>query len=320
VRKLLWTGAVAGSLALLLLAFLGVVDGLGRRPYAPPGVPPEPEPPGFRVGVLGDAQKGLANLRNIAAAVEREKVRLLLQTGDMVANNDDGHYLLARRYLAKGGSFSWPVIAPGNHDLKGGDERFQLQVGPLERSFTVDGVAFVLVNNAFGKPIPTAAHLEERIAAAGPHKAVVLAMHQAPFDVQGQAKPEYAEFLSWLERSKVNYLLCGHEHAYLRKKVGDTTVIINGVGGDFDTWQLDQKVYATILEINGSTISDRSLELQPVHEVWENIEHLAIGHVGEAYRRKPLACWGGTLLLAGGVAWALRRIFAAREPFARPAG
>lgn len=313
MRKLLGTGAIAGALFLLFLGFLGILDWKLRRPSEWPPATPRPAP-GFRVGVLGDAQKGLANLRNITAAVNREQVRFLLQTGDMVATNDDGHYVLARRYLQRGGCDRWPAISPGNHDLKGGDERFRNLVGNLERSFTVDGVAFVLVDNAFGHPVPTVAHFEERIAAAGPHQALVVAMHQPPFDVHGQPKPEYAEFLAWLEKSKVDYLMCGHEHGYLKKKVGNTTVIINGVGGDSDAWQFDQKVYATILEISGSRISDRSIELEPVHEAWENLEHLAVGHVGEAYRRHPLRCWGGTVLLAGGVAWALRRIFANREP------
>jgi 3',5'-cyclic AMP phosphodiesterase CpdA len=313
VRKLLWTGAIAGTLLLLFLAFLGVV--ILTTFIADIPAPTNPPPPGFRVGVLGDAQKGLANLRNITRALLAEQVRFLLQTGDLVSNNDDGHYRLARRYLDLGGWDAWPAVTPGNHDLKGGDERFKSRIGPLERSFTIDGVAFVLVNNAFGNPIPTAAHLEERIAAAGPHQAVVMAMHQPPFDVQGQAKPEYADYLVWLEKSKVDYLVCGHVHGYIRKKVGNTTVIINGVGGDYDKWQLDQKVYGTILEIDGAKITDRQIVLDPAHEVWENVEHLAVGHVGEAYGSHPLLCWGGTLLLAGGVVWTIRRIIAMREPF-----
>jgi hypothetical protein len=215
VRKLLWAGAIGGSLLLLFLAFLGVVILMTYVPDLP--APSDPPPSGFRVGVLGDAQKGLSNLRNITGALLREKVRLVLQTGDLVSNNDEGHYRLARRYLALGGWDAWPAVTPGNHDLKGGDERFRMKIGPLERSFTIDGVAFVLVNNAFGNPIPTAAHLEERIAAAGPHQAVVLAMHQPPFDMQGQAKPEYADFLAWLEKSNADYLMCGHVHGYLKK-------------------------------------------------------------------------------------------------------
>ena len=315
MRKALWAGTVAGSAGLLALAFLGVLDWQfpAFRPEKPGGKGPGSEgPPGlWKVGVLGDSQKGLANFRNIAREVTQQHVELLLHTGDLVANNDTGHYRLAYAYLGeglRGGSGGWPHVAPGNHDLKGGPERFQRWCGPLETSFTRREVAFVLLNNAFGRPPPDPRVVEERIRAAGPHQAVVLAMHQAPFDFQGAPKPDYASFLEWLEKSGVAYLVCGHEHGYLKKQVGRTTVIVNGVGGDYDTWQLDQRVYATVLEIDGARISDRSIVIDPVHEVWENVEHLAVGHLAESYRRHPFLNWGSTLVLAGGVGWGWIRL------------
>lgn len=313
MKRVLWVFAVCGSLVLLLLGLAGCLDWVSRL-MVKIHLERNQEFTPYRVGVLGDSQKGLANLRNIARAVRNEKVSVLLHTGDLVSNNDDGHYRLAWQYLQMAGC-DMPIVAPGNHDLKGGSDRFVAWFEELEQSFTERGVAFVILNNAFGNPLPNSKHVEDMIAAAGPHQAVVVAMHQPPFDVQGNAKPEYADFLAWLEKSKVDYLVCGHVHGYLKKKVGDTTVIINGVGGDSDKWQFDQKVYATILEIDGSKITDRSIVLDPVHEIWENVEHLAIGHIAEAYRRRPIPCWGGTLLLAGGVAWAFRRICAMREPF-----
>jgi len=266
----------------------------------------------WRIGVLGDSQKGLANLRNITREVFKHDPHLILHTGDLVANNDDGHYFLAFEALFRGGMFEdslrWPVVAPGNHDLKGDEERFRRWCGTLEKSFTRQGVAIVVLNNAFGRPPPDPKHVEERIAAAGPHQAVILAMHQPPFDLEGKAKPEYDAFLAWLEKSKVAYLLCGHVHGYIKKTVGETTVIINGVGGDYDKWQLDQKVYATILEVDGSRITDRRIEIEPTHEIWENIEHAAIGHVAESYRQKPVLCWAGTILLIAAVSWGWVRL------------
>ncbi|HVE38756.1 MAG TPA: metallophosphoesterase [Planctomycetota bacterium] len=300
MRTLRWAGLLVGTLALLALAFLGYLDRRDQNMAIFSG--PRESGPGFRIGILGDSQKGLANLRNITAAVLREKPGLLLHTGDLVSNNDDGHYRLAVRYLTRGGAARMPHVTPGNHDLKGGSERFMQWCGPLEQTFAVGGVAVALLDNAHGIP-PDPRHVEERIAAAPPHRAVLLAMHQPPFDVDGAARPEYAAFLAWLEKSKVDYLLCGHVHGYIKKKVGDTTVIINGVGGDYDSWQLDQKVYATILEVDGSKISDRRIEIEPAHEIWENIEHAAIGHVAESYRQKPVLCWVGTLLLIAGTAW-----------------
>jgi predicted phosphodiesterase len=314
MRRVCWIGAVAGSILLLFLAYLGFVNWSFRHDGRFPTVDWKAVKSVSRVGVLGDSQKGLANFRNIVRELRKADVDILLHTGDLVANNDEGHYLLARMYLRKGEA-TMPLVAPGNHDLKGGTERFQKWCGPLEQSLTIDGVAFVLLNNAFGNPIPSIDHIEERIAAAGPHRNLILAMHQPPFDLDQKPKPEYAGFLAWLEKSKVDYLMCGHVHGYFRKQVGGTTVIVNGVGGDFDAWQFDQKVYGTILEIKDGKVTDRRIELEPVHEIWENIHHLAIGHVAETYERHPILCWGGTLLLAAGVAWAIRTIFAKREPF-----
>ena len=73
---------------------------------------------------------------------------------------------------------------------------------------------------------------------------------------------------------------------------------------------MDQKVYATILEVDGSKITDRRIEIEPVHGFMENLEHLAIGHVAETYRRSPWACWMGTILI---VAWAVGAIWLARR-------
>ncbi|HVR83102.1 MAG TPA: metallophosphoesterase [Planctomycetota bacterium] len=270
----------------------------------------------FRIGVLGDAQKGLANFSKITQAVLKEEVDFMIQTGDLVATNDQGHYRLAEQYLKRGGAQYWPYVVPGNHDLKGGTERFQQWFGDLEKTFTVGSVAFVILNDANGIP-PDPTRVEERIRAAGPHEAVVLAMHVPPFDAQEVPRPEFRAFLEWLEKSRVSYLLCGHAHGYFKKKVGDTTVVVNGVGGDYDSWQFDQRVYATILDVDGAGITDRTLELPPVHEVWENVEHLAVGHVAEAYRRRPMPCWGATallcLLIAGATALVLQKPSAAKQ-------
>lgn len=309
-------GVITATVLLVLLAILAVIGEASARKGAP--LHPAAHPPAtthgggrYRVGILGDSQKGLANLRNITQRVMAEEVLFLLHTGDLVSDNDIGHYRLAAEYLKKGGARSIPYVAPGNHDLKGGPELFTVWCGALERSFSVGDVAFVVLNNAFGNPPPEPRTVDERIAAAGPHKTVVLAMHQPPFDAQGNPKPGYEGFLAWLEKSTVSYLLCGHLHTYMRKQVGGTTVVINGVGGDYDSGQLDQKVYATILEIDGTKITDRAIETEPVHEVWENIEHFAVGHLMETQRRYPLFGWGVVVLLGlpvgTGWPWLLRR-------------
>jgi hypothetical protein len=318
VRKARWALVVLGSLLLgadlvcgLFLLLAGAPEALGGGSF--------PEGSRYTVAVMGDIQKGLGTFDVLLQAVKREGAGFILQTGDLVAENDPGHYRLVKLTFERSGLRLPFRVTPGNHDLKGGPESFERQIGPLEQSFVVGKVAYVLVQNAWGTP-PDPRTLDQRIAAAGPHQAVVLAMHQPPFDLQGNPKPEYGAFLAWLEQSKAAYLLCGHVHGYLRKKVGETTVIVNGIGGDYDSWQLGQKASLTMLDVDGDRIRDRVLEFPPVHGLRENVEHLALGHVGEAYRRRPWICWGLTLLLAGGLGYAGRRLFANREPLAGSPG
>ena len=262
----------------------------------------EAPPPSYQIAVLGDAQKGLANFDRLLEAVKGS--RLILHTGDLVSTNDEGHYRLVALHLQRA-DLSVPfIVVPGNHDVKHGPERFQREFGPLERTVTMDDIVLLTIDNASGAP-PDIKRIEERIAQAGPGKAVILAMHVPPFDLQGTPLPEYRPFLQWLEQSGVKYLFCGHIHTYLRKQVGETLVIANGVGGDYDSWQLDQNACATLLEIEGRRISDRKIELPPEHGFMENLEHFAIGHVAEAVRRHPVPCWGAVLLLAALVGFSI---------------
>jgi 3',5'-cyclic AMP phosphodiesterase CpdA len=268
----------------------------------------------YRVAVIGDSQKGLANLRNLVRRVQQEDLRAIFHTGDLVAHNDEGHYRLTALYLSRAG-LELPFIAvPGNHDVKGGTARFERAYGPLEKTVDLGKAAFVGLDNSLSGP-PDLGRLERRISALGPREAVVLLMHIPPLDVRGETVPGYGPFLGWLEKEpRVKYVLAGHIHTYLRKTVGSAVVIANGVGGDYESWQLGQKVFATILEVNGARISDRTVDLPPEHGVIENLEHFAIGHLAEAYRSRPALCWGGTALLAGIVLWAWRTVL-----FRRPA-
>lgn len=313
MKKALWAVALLGCLALFLELLCGLLWLLRGTP-APLPAGPLPTGPRFKVAVLGDIQKGLANFANLLEAVGKEGAGLIVQTGDLVAENDPGHYRLVKLAYDRSGLKLPFVVTPGNHDLKGSPALFQSEIGPLEQTVVAGDVAFILVANAW-EAAPDLKQVEARIAAVGPGKAIVLAMHQPPFDRKGEVRAEYASFLKWLEKSGVAYLFTGHVHTYLRKTVGSTVVIVNGVGGDYDSWQLDQKVYGTILEVDGTRISDRAVELPPEHGLMENLDHAALGHVAEAFRRQPGLSGGATLLLLAAVAWAFRRIIALREPF-----
>ncbi len=308
MRILAWTAGLPGALVLVLLAVCGIVNFLpGDEPW-PLSRPATDDPRSkYRVAVLGDSQKGIGNLEMLLDAVSAEGVDLILHTGDLVASNDEGHYRLAARVFRRAAPRVPAAVAPGNHDIKGDPSRFERILGPLEQSFRRGQVFYVVLNNASGHP-PELRRLEAKIAAAPRDAAVVLAMHVPPFDVTGNTFPGYEPFVAWLERSRVRYLLCGQIHDYVRREIGGTVVIANGVGGDFESWQLRQKAYATILEVDGTSITDRPVERPPVHGIGENLEHLAVGHVAEAYRSRPWACWPATALLAALVGGAFLRL------------
>jgi hypothetical protein len=309
VKIAAWGTAVLGTLLLVFLGACGIVNlamGSARWPMPPPA----PEVPGaaFRVAVLGDVQKGLGNLANVLGAVAEAKAGLILQTGDLVSSNDEGHYRLVSAVFHRSGLRAPMAVAPGNHDIKGDPSRFTRWVGPLESSFRRGQISFIVVNNAFGNP-PDPARLETLVARAPAGDAVVLAMHVPPVDEKGGVRPGFEPFAEWLEKSRVRYLLSGHVHGCVRRKIGSTALIANGVGGDYESWQLGQKVCLTILDVDGASITDRGVELAPEHGIVANFEHLAVGHVGESWRARPWLGWTVAAALAAlvGVAAAFLR-------------
>lgn len=297
-----WTVAVAAGLALAAAGLCGVVAaGTPDRPF-PLAVGNWPRQPDerhrFKVAVLGDSQKGLRNLANLLERIKAERVDFILHTGDLVSHNDDGHYRLVALVLSRARLEVPFLVVPGNHDIKGSPDRFRNKVGQLEFAFTWGKVAFIAVNNADGRP-PDVAHLDRLVSHfARPDDEVVLAMHVPPFDLKGQTLPGYEAFLEWLGKSpRVRYLFSGHVHDYVRRPVGRAVVVANGVGGDSESWQFHQKVYATILEVDGANLTDRMIELSPESGFRENLEHLALGHVAEWYRAQPGLLWTATAVL-----------------------
>jgi len=263
----------------------------------------------FTFAVLGDTQKGVTGTRRMLARLRGEKPILYIHTGDLVSHNDAGHYRLARWLMLRAGLEAPCFVVPGNHDVKGNPHLFEKNIGPREIAFARGRVRFVTVDNSEGQP-PDRAALEKRLRAAG-ESPIVLFMHVPPWDTKSDALaprgPGYDDTLALIRKYRVRYVFSGHVHVYKRLEDGGTVYIANGVGGDSDRWQYDQRVCATLLEVKGTQIADRLVWLPPSVGLWDNVVHLALGHVREAYARHPVWLGGATAVLFAAWIWVTAR-------------
>lgn len=283
-----WTG-VAFLLAILACLFLAFnwIRPVDHLYSAFPDKPGETA----KIAVFGDTQKGLAAFAMLADRAKAEGIDLSIHTGDLVSHADMGHYVLAIEWVsrAKLGPF---VVAPGNHDIKGGESLFENLIGPRQFAFRWGPVDVVIVDNAVASPDLASVDALLKKSAGRP---ILVFMHVPPVDpAKNMPKPEYESFLRMIRTYPVRYIFSGHAHGYSRVEQGGIVFISNGVGGDSDSWQFDQKAYLTIVEADSKSITDRSIVIEPVIGVRANIEHFAIGHVGELVLRR---IWGIPALL-----------------------
>jgi predicted phosphodiesterase len=291
MRRLLWAVWWTGFAVLIAVVSATLWAAFNQPVHARFGntARPETSPAVSRIAVFGDTQKGLAAFAELAARAKREGIDLAIHTGDLVSRADVGHYDLATRWVQRANLGVPFVVTPGNHDIKSGNGLFEQRIGPRQFAFRWGPVDIVVIDNAVGPPDLGA--VQSMLAAArGP---ILLFMHVPPLD--GEAiKPGYTKFVADLAEFPVRYVFSGHVHGYSRVRKWGIVFISNGVGGDSESWQFDQKAHLTIVEANGSSITDQSIVVEPVLGIGANLEHLAIGHVGEIVLRRT---WGIPALL-----------------------
>lgn len=316
-RALEWTGFGVGAALMALLGLCAAVvlavgepscDLLGNR--AETLSRSSRGGPTFRFAVLGDTQKGTTGLRRMLARLRDETPDFYIHTGDLVSENDVGHYLLAKWTVVRAGLAAPLLVVPGNHDIKRNTYLFGKHLGHLEFAIERAGIRLISVNDALGAP-PPAHELEQRLRDAG-NATLILFMHVPPWDVRAETftpMPGFDEMIALVRKYRVRYVFAGHRHLYQRIEHDGTVWIVNGAGSDYDSWKLGTKVYATVVDVDGRTISDRLVELEPSHSVWDNVEHLALGHVAETYRRAPIRTWAATAAILGAWVWLIVRLW-----------
>ena len=296
-RKLAGALLVLGfAFILLLYACLGIaIASAGVRPsLVANGSLSANDKPSVRIAVLGDTQKGVAAFAALLNRAQGEEIDLAVHTGDFVSHADAGHYDFALTWLMRAALV--PVlITPGNHDLKGAEDLFPSRVGPLQGRYRWGPVDLVIINNALGPP--DLSKVEELVKdARGP---ILVFMHVPPFEAMKEAfevRPGYQPFLDLVGRHPIRYVFSGHAHTYRRVEHAGTVYIANGVGGDSDSWEFDQRAHVSLVDATADLVRDREISIAPVISFWANVEHLAVGHVGEFILR-TIPGWPTFILL-----------------------
>ncbi len=272
-------GAALAGLGQAQFTPVPVVGGFGNRPLPPSG--------GGAVAIFGDAQKGLPALEALAARARREGAKLGVSTGDLVSHADEGHWRLARRALAAAGWDAPFVVAAGNHDLKGDPGLFAREAGPSE--FTLRWADLAIVSAPTWPAVPDAAALDRRLD--GLTGTVLLLLHTPPLD-----RPGYEAVMEVIKRRKVRYVASGHEHEYRRVERDGTVFLVNGIGGDRDSWQFGGPAHLTMLEPAVDGWHDRHVELRAGFSAGWEWWHFVEGHLREACKTRRGWSWLGGIL------------------------
>jgi acid phosphatase type 7 len=209
-------------------------------------------PPGsvIRIGVYGDVRGGHETHRTLTQALIDEAPDAVVVTGDMVLRgSDEGDW---QRFFAVTAELLpripyYPAI--GNHDLgRAGDtgrranEIFELPPAPPGRpegaywySADLSDVHLVFLDsNSYERP-EQERWLEQDLAAARARRvrAIVAVTHDGPYSrgIHGGSPIARERYVPILTRYKVNLLLAGHDHQYMRGRIGGLDYMVSGGGG-----------------------------------------------------------------------------------------
>ena len=227
-----------------------VLAGATQTPRYAFRTPPAAGTP-VRIGIYGDVRGGHATHRALIEQMLDEGLDAVAVTGDMVLRgSDDGDwqrfFAITRELLAQVPYF--PAV--GNHDLgwdgadvaRSADEVFALPAAPAGRpagsfyySRDVADVHLVFLDsNNYGRP-EQETWLEADLAEARRRKvrAIIVLTHDGPYSrgYHGGNPIARDRYVPILARHRIDLILSGHDHLYLRGELGGIRYIVSGGGG-----------------------------------------------------------------------------------------
>lgn len=196
----------------------------------------------FTFLVMGDVKRGMATFEELLEIMEADRPDFAVILGDFVPHpHDISHQVFALDAGEYGDTFPMFVV-PGNHDISEypGDgpftmEDFEHTYGASQFHFVKGPYLFIFLNNIpiFNRNSSYLDYLEDVLSKApGTIKNTIVFMHIPPVEPVDNHAVTDARFMEIVGKYGVDYVFCGHHHAYVKVKRGPTTIIISGGGGD----------------------------------------------------------------------------------------
>jgi hypothetical protein len=237
--------ALVASLAFALLARAG--ERLGRVPAcrAFANASPPSFEGGARLAFLGDVQRGIRDVaRPLVEALARERVALLVSSGDLHSHGEAPYYGVVARAFEEAGLSTPTLVVPGNHDVEPGGVRdagpgrllFERAVGPRRWTTRVGALWVAGIDDASGAVDPhDVAWLEAGLAAHAGRW--LLVCHKPPRRVDRDGAPAIEggdALVALLERRPPEAVVAGHLHDDADLTLRGVRYFVNVQGGDFE--------------------------------------------------------------------------------------
>jgi len=220
----------------------------------------------FSFVVFGDNREGFDTYEKIVAFTNELNPFFTINTGDLVP---DGSYSSYMRFLSMSEKLNMPYfVCAGNHDIRNnGRKYFRSLFGPSDYFFDYSNCRFIIIDNSTSYLTDSQLSWLEQRLLTSKHKFIF--MHYPPEIGNWHHTMTYnnKKFVKMMEKYDVDYVFCGHIHAYDRYvKNGVTYVITGGAGAAFG---LERDVsgeyinHLMVVEVNGDVIQDTMIKVEP---------------------------------------------------------
>jgi 3',5'-cyclic AMP phosphodiesterase CpdA len=185
--------------------------------------------------VVGDSRDGPEVYQTILEAVSADGSQFLIHTGDLVNTGSESEFIAFDEMMNGFGLPFYPV--PGNHDALAGDLTWFLRYsGAPAAHYSFDwGAVHVTLADSHHGVLPQAELQwirKDLTESAQPVKVVVV--HHPPYDPDGSSHilaGGNQAFLGLMSEQGVDYVFCGHIHAFAIDERDGTVYVITGGGG-----------------------------------------------------------------------------------------